>query len=209
MTNVLDELTKSPLWEWLVKNLGSFHFRTKGYPLFPIADFFKIVDMFTPNCIYLFACSDYETVGSFITRFMTNDIFTHAGFITPGEGYNDVCAFHIRTTGITCTHLLSLLKEVDYLAVSKIQLTPEDYKLVTQKILDILKNKEQYQYDFEERLGNGNHKMYCSELIYTTLESTVKLKTEMTLGRESFLPDQAVKSGSIIYSNHPDLKAAA
>ena len=210
---LLDKLSKTAFWEWFVKKyLSSYTLRFFGYPKFPMDDFFKIVDKLDKNKIYCFVCSDYESLGSKVIRSISDSKFTHAGFILPGDDRSIRCV-HMRSTGLHEDHLLSLLREVDYIGVVEPDIKcPEDYGEAKTRLKDIVAREKEYSYDFEERLDNGERKLYCSELVFEVLEdlcTSRNFKPETILGREVFLPDNIVDIGDVVYTNHEDLKAKA
>jgi len=204
---LLDRLSKTAFWEWFVKKyLSSYTLRCFGYPTFPMEAFFTIVDKLEKGKIYCFVCSDYESLGSKLIRTITDAKFTHAGFIIPGTDRTTRCV-HMRSIGMQNEHPLSLLREVDYIAIVEPQM--KDYQAAKDRLEDILKNPSRYQYDFEERLDNGPYKWYCSEMIFTVLANlctSPNFKSETILGREVFLPDNIVDIGNVVYTNHAGLR---
>lgn len=204
---LLDKLSKTRSWEWFVKKyLSSYTLRWFGYPKFPMEDFFKIVDTLDKEKVYCFVCSDYESLGSKVIRSITDSKFTHAGFIIPDGDRNTRCV-HMRSSGLQVDHLLSLLREVDYIAI--VDPAVSSYKEAKIRIKDVLANPKEYSYDFEEKLDNNPYKMYCSELIYKVLMGicwSPKFKPQVILGREVFLPDNIVDIGEVVYTNHAGLQ---
>lgn len=210
---LLDKLSKTAFWEWFVKKyMSSYTLRNFGYPKFPMSDFFTIVDKLDKDKIYCFVCSDYESLGSKIIRSISDSKFTHAGFILPGDDRSIRCV-HMRSIGLQNDHLLSLLREVDYIAVVEPDIKcPEDHLEARDRLQAILNHESEYYYDFEERLDNGPRKLYCSELIFDVLGglcTSRNFKPETILGREVFLPDNIVDIGDVVYTNHEDLAAHA
>jgi len=208
---LLDKLSKTAFWEWFVKKyMSSYTLRCFGYPKFPMEDFFTIVDKLDKNKIYCFVCSDYESLGSKLIRTITDAQFTHAGFIIPGNDRTIRCV-HMRSIGLQHDHLLSLLREVDYIAVIEPDIKcPEDHEEAMMRLQSILENEDEYSYDFEEKLDNGARKLYCSELIFRVLDdlcTSRNFKPETILGREVFLPDNIIGIGDVVYTNHAELRA--
>ena len=202
---LLDKLSKTALWEWIVKNcMSGLTTRIYGYPKFPMEDFFKIVDLMKPDALYAFACSDYKTIGSGSIRTISDALFTHSGFITNGKD-RDTEVIHMRTTGLNREHMLALLREVDYFAVVEIPLlSGQMLNMVRRRIEESWLKRKELVYDYEERLGNDQNKLYCSEYVLTLCKDacTIAPKMSTILGREIFAPDNILDIGRVVYSNH-------
>jgi hypothetical protein len=105
-------------------------------------------------------------------------------------------------------HLLKLLREIDYLAVVAIELDPDSYRRVQTKMQYVINHKDQFYYDYAQELDNQGMEWYCSEMIYALLQGYVEdpdFKARKILGRKVFAPDQVLKIGKVIYTNHPSL----
>ena len=202
---ILDKLSKTAFWEWFTKKfLSSATTRVFGYPKFPMEDFFKIVDLLKPGRLYAFVCSDYSSVGSGAIRTVSNAIFTHAGMIQNGKD-RTTRIIHMRSIGLQLNHMLTLLREVDYFAVVEIRLKyAEDYSKACARMDASWASRGSLVYDFEERLGNGLNKVYCSEYVLNVCGDicSTKPKTQTILGREVFAPDNILDIGKVVYSNH-------
>ena len=207
---ILNSLSKTDVWKWFVENYLDITLRTSGYPLFPIEDFFRIIDLAAADrdAVYCFGSSDYKTLGSLAVRKISNSQLSHAGFLMP-DTYKTSAVFHIRTSGIHLEHLLSLLKEIDYLIVVRVALDSQRAKEAHRRMNDIITNKEKYHYDFSESLDNGQYQLYCSEMITSVLKDLIPMTPRVVLGKTVFLPDQVTELGKVIYSNHPQVKMAA
>ena len=203
---ILDRISKTAFWAWFTKTiLSGATTRVWGYPKFPMTDFFKLVDLMQPGKLYAFACSDYSSIGSEVIRGADSDaIFTHGGMIENG-GDRTTKVLHMRSIGMQLDHMLSLLREVDYFAVVEIDLKGESFVQIAQTRMDqAWQHKAQYTYDFEERLDNDPHKVYCSEFVLSICGDLcrIKPKTQTILGREVFAPDNILELGKVVYSNH-------
>jgi hypothetical protein len=202
---LLDKLSKTDFWKWFVKNfMTGLTTRIYGYPQFPMEDFFKIVDLMKPDCLYAFACSDYKSIGSSSIRAVSNSLFTHAGVILNAKD-RDTKVIHMRSDGLNREHMLALLREVDYFAVIEIPLVGKQaLDVVKSRIESTWMRRKDLVYDFEERLGNDQNKLYCSEYVLTLCGDlcVTKPKTMTVLGREVFAPDNILDIGKVVYSNH-------
>ncbi len=116
--------------------------------------------------------------------------------------------FHMMGDGPITEHALELLREIDYLAIVAVELSPQNYKEASRRIAYIMHNSENFFYDYSQRLDNEGNKLYCSEMIYAVLDGMVDdpdFEAREILGRKAFAPDQILKIGKVVYTNHPDL----
>ena len=202
---LLDKLSKTAFWEWFVKNcMSGLTTRIYGYPKFPMEDYFKIVDAMKPDALYAFVCSDYKSIGSGSIRAVSDALFTHAGLIINGKD-RDTKVIHMRTTGLNREHMIALLREVDYFAVVEIHLlSKQSLDLVKTRIESTWLKRQELIYDYEERLGNDQNRLYCSEYVLTLCKDVCSITPKMStvLGREVFAPDNILDIGKVVYSNH-------
>ena len=202
---ILDKLSKTAFWEWFTKKfLSSATTRVFGYPKFRMEDYFRIVDLMRPGRVYAFACSDYSSVGSQTIRTISNAVFTHGGMVESGRD-RTTKVLHMRSVGLQYDHMLSLLREVDYFAVVEIPTNASsDCTIVRDRMINAWVNRKNFTYDFEEKLGNDQNKVYCSEFVLNICGDLcrIKPKTQTILGREVFAPDNILDLGKVIFSNH-------
>lgn len=183
--------------------LAHFTFRFSGYPTFPMIDFYKIIDAIKENGpgIYAFSSTDTKALaGKIIRAFVKGGKYSHSGLIL-ADDYRETHILHMKGNGLNYDHLLSLLREVDYLTVVKLPVS--DLQKATRRIQDVLDHQDLITYDYETKLANGN-KLYCSELIHLVCNGLVDdpdFKESLIAGRKIFDPDAVIKSGNIIYSN--------
>lgn len=210
--NLLRWFGRSKLWKWFAQNVvAHFTFRVMSYPSFPMEDFFDLVDLLGKGgkqTIYCFASSDHASLASVMIRKVTGSgVFSHAGILLPGTA-RGTHTLHMLGEGPECYHLLELLRQLDYFAVVAVDLNLGDYREARKRIQHILNNKEKFQYDYAQELHNGGNKLYCSEMVYAVLQGLVEdpdFKARRLLGRKVFDPDQVLKIGRLVYTNHPDL----
>jgi hypothetical protein len=208
---IFDKFSKTALWRWFAgRYIGGLTFRLMGYPKFPMEDFFDLVDLMSKykNTVFCFTSSDYDSLASILIRKVTKaGRFSHAGVIYPGMA-RGTRALHMEGQGPICKHLLDQLRQIDYLGVVAVPMSPENYRTAVTRMEEIIHNKDRYQYDYEQRLTNAPSKLYCSEMVYRILDGLVDdpdLRARNLLGRMVFDPDQVLKIGKLIYTNHPKL----
>ena len=196
LNKIFKWFSRTRVWLWFARNvMAHFTFRIMGYPSFPVEKFFDLVDLMrkSKNKIYCFASTDHASLASWLIRNATGGgQFSHAGLILPGTP-RGTKVLHMMGAGVVEIHALSLLREIDYLAIVEVELTPEGYKQAYRKIQYIQNHKSKFEYDYQQELQNGGHKLYCSEMIYAVLDGLVDdpdFKARNLLGRKVFPPDR-------------------
>lgn len=215
MKKLLNWLITTKAWLWFAsKYVSHFNFRAMGYTKFPMDEFFKITTLICAasckkNTIFTFVSSDYDSLASKLIRFTAGGgLFSHAGIILPSTNLEDFKILHMKGQGPTIWHILQLLKEIDYLVINEIELTPENYDIAMQRIDYIKVNKYRISYDYQQDLGTIDS-LYCSEANYLILKGLVSdpdLIPRNILGKLVFDPDSMLKIGKVIYSNHPKIR---
>lgn len=208
--NFLDWINRTKLWEDFFKALGKYNIRFRGYPLFQMSDYFKIVDILKQNKYYVFVTTDSKSVSSILIKEavkISSDTayFSHAGHIFYG-GERNTKLLHMRDVGLIEQLAIDYLKQVDYFCVIELPIKNENKAEVERRITEIKKNIKNIVYDWEQDLTNGDSIIYCSELIYKNFKGLVdspNFKPRMMFGRLVFDPDILLGCGKIVYSNHP------
>jgi hypothetical protein len=202
---------RTAFWKWIAQHvIAHMTFRVMSYPSFPMEDFFEVLNKMSANknTIYCFASSDHASLASLLIRRVTRSgVFSHAGVVIPA-GARGCKVLHMMGEGPQHEHLLDLLREIDYFALVAVELSKAEHDAVMRKINYIIANKEKFYYDYTQELNNGDNKLYCSEMIYAVLDGYVHdpdFKARNILGRKVFDPDQVVKIGKVVYTNHPKL----
>jgi len=202
-------------WRWVAGNIiAHFTFRVWGYPEFPMADYFKIIDVIgvsqvarNRRAVYGFSCSDHQSLASKLIRWVTGGRgkYSHSGWILPDQDRNTK-AMHMQGNGLVIEPLLDVLKRVDYFTLVEIALPQDGYERAQKRIAYIMNNQLGIKYDYAQTLNNGP-KIYCSELVYIVCREaidSINILSKPIWGRRVFDPDAVIKLGDIIYTNHPD-----
>ena len=194
---------------YLTEFIGKFSVK----PKFPMEDIHHLVNNVfgnsDTNSIYTFASTNTNHVMSWLIRKVTNDSrFSHAGLIIfDSEGWP--FAVHMQPKGLVVEDLLSLLRHIDYICINEVKMSLENYETAVKRLNTLIDKSCELEYDFSQRMENGEDKFYCSEANYYVLEGLVDdvdLKTDLLYGISTFIPEQVTKVGDMVYSNHPDLK---
>lgn len=192
---------------YLTEFIGKFSVK----PKFPMEDIHHLVNNVfgnsDTNSIYTFASTNTNHVMSWLIRKVTNDSrFSHAGLIIfDSEGWP--FAVHMQPKGLVVEDLLSLLRHIDYICINEVKMSLENYETAVKRLDTLIEKASELEYDFSQRMENGEDKFYCSEANYYVLEGLVDdvdLTTEMLYGISTFVPEKVTKVGEVVYSNHPD-----
>jgi len=207
-------MTTKP-WVWISdKIIGQMTFRMMGYPRFPIGSYHDICrDILKkePNTFYTFASTDSLSLASILIRYIVgkgNFNFTHAGIFVL-EDNEPPKIMHMKGEGLLFWDLLELLREIDYICINKIILSPENYIVAKGRIKYLVDNRDKLKYDYAQRIGYKKNKFYCSEtnfFIFDGLTSDSDLQPEILHGIKTFSPDKVTKIGEVAYSNHENIK---
>jgi hypothetical protein len=212
----IDWLDNTTAWEKLFSTLNLYNIRLKGYPDFPMSDYFKIVDKAKPTSHYIFLSTDSKSLSSIVIKgvvktFGSNSsqggLFSHAGLVF-FNGDRNTTLMHVRDVGLIEQPMIDFLKQIDYLCVIKLPIKKKHDPVIDIRIADLRKRAKYIEYDWAQHLDNDENKIYCSELIYDLFKNLVdspNFKPRMMLGREVFDPDLLITCGEIIYTNHPKL----
>jgi len=208
----LDWFLATKLWAKIGMFCAKTTTRFQDYVSFPIDDYFKIVDMIDPSNYYIFLTTDTKTLSATLIKTLVSTtgkkgLFSHGGLIL-FDGYKNTKAMHVDHNGFQYQSLLSHLKEVDYLAVIKIPVKDENKEKVNNRIENLKERAKYIQYDWAEKLDNGENKIYCTEELYMIFKDLVdnpKFQPRQIANRLVFDPDSLLEMDlEIIYCNHPD-----
>jgi len=210
----LNWLTKTQIWKDFFEWLGVYCLRLKGYPLFQISDYFKIIDRMEQGNYYVFMSTDTKLLSSILikgaVRFSSGTgYFSHAGHIFL-DGDRNTRLLHMRSVGLVDQLAIDFLKQIDYFCIVELPIKEENKKEAQRRIDEVRKNAKFIQYDWSQDLTNGDKLLYCSELLYENFKDLVdspNFTPRMMFGRWIFDPDILLDCGKIIYSNHPDFPA--
>lgn len=205
---------KTSLWEASLKAINNLEYNISGgSPSFHMRDYHKIVDEILHqdygHNIYTFATADQSSPISTAIRKLTGGDFNHAGFIFidfDGLPY----AFHVTTQGLVIEDLLEVLRDVDYICINKLELSPENFKKAIERREHLKALKDSIEYDYSITLNDTGDKFYCSEASFFILDGLyddIDLKPEIIYGRKVFSPSKVTKLGKVIYNNHPSFKS--
>ena len=182
--------------------------RLKGYPKFPIDNYFKIRDIIrkNPDEIYCFVGCDNHSVATILQRLFYKFWWGHSGFVELGED-GEIYISHVRKRLIYTT-LLSYLKEVDNFALLKLPLEEEEKTLVKKKIKKLKESRclykvrdnlyrlEQYKDDnFWET--NDVFYFYCSEYQYFVCLNM--MTDSWKNGRKRFTTDDLYNNAIVVF----------
>ena len=194
-------LTYTRFWVWLCVNvLGKVKLRWKGYPEFPIEKYDEILTLIQKDKklngpgVYVFVSCDTKSLSSIAIRIASRAFWSHAGFVTGKH------VLEMLSPGLTYRHLLCALKESDYFAVGRVEMSSEAESYIFSRQRELIRDREQIKYDFQQFLG-GPHK-YCSELVYEECKryaTNPNFKPHMEYGRMVFEPDDLYRSMRIIF----------
>lgn len=211
----IDWLDTTKAWEEFFKTLNKYNIRFKGYMLFPMSDYFKIMDKLTTNDHYIFLSTDTKSLSSIVIKGIVQNFstdskgyFSHAGVIF-FKGDRDTTIMHMRDVGLIEQPLIDFLKRVDYFAVIKLPIKKNSDDIVHTRIESLRKVAKYIEYDWEQHLDNDQNKIYCSEMIYNLYKELVdspNFHPRKIMDRDVFDPDTLLQCGDLVYCNHPDIK---
>lgn len=208
----LDWVNHTQIWEDFFKAVGKYNLRFKGYTLFKMSDYFKIVDTLEPDKYYVFLSTDAKSISSIMIKEAvkisseTIGYFSHAGHIFYGDD-RSVKLLHVRDVGLIDQLAIDFLKQVDYFCVIELPIKEENKKEVERRINEVKEDAINIVYDWQQDLTNGDSIIYCSELVYKNFKDLVdspNFKPRNMFGRVIFDPDILLNCGKIVYSNHPN-----
>lgn len=212
----IDWLDSTEAWEKFFYTLNQYNIRFKGYPYFPMADYFKIIDKTDTTSHYIFLSTDTKSLSSIVIKDVVKKfgpdtspegLFSHAGIVF-FKGDRDTTILHVRDVGLIEQPMIEFLKQIDYLCIIKLPIKKKYDNIIDIRIEDLRKRAKYIEYDWEQHLDNDKNKIYCSELIYDLFKDLVdnpNFEPRMILGRKVFDPDLLIDCGEIIYTNHPKL----
>lgn len=209
----LNWFLKTSFWKAIGNFCAICNLRFLGYPIFPIDDHFKIVDLMDPEKYYVFLSTDTKTIASiliktsvaFTNKSSTYGLFSHAGLILP-SGDRTTKVMHVNHAGFQYQSLLTLLKEIDYLAIVELPVKENSREIIDQSIKTL--KEVEIEYDWELSLDNNAYHIYCSEMLYMLFKNVIdnpNFKPRLISGKLYFDPDILLKTGKIVYTNHPKL----
>jgi hypothetical protein len=199
-------LSKLPIWEWFCsKILAVYTTRIKGYPTFPIEKYQEVIwaiqnfNKDHKQCVYFFVLSDKKSLAAKLIN-AVGCRWTHAGVICADPNY----ILEMKPEGLVKRHILYALRECDYFAVVAYQV--QDIEKYYRGLGEIEEQKDEFRYDFEQHLENGNKVFYCSEFIYALLVPSNNavndmIQTSQIYGREVFSPDDVYDWGTKIFQH--------
>ena len=224
MSNIYGKFLNWFLNTWFWAKVGifcaRFTFRWFDYTLFPVDDYFKILDKLEPSkedfdSHYIFLSTDTKTLSSMLIKLSVsltgsqNGLFSHAGLILV-DGDRNTKAMHVNHAGFQYQSLLAHLKEFDYLAVIKLPIKKGCESIIQQRVEVIKAETKKIVYDWQESLDNDQYHIYCSEMLYMIFKDLVddpNFKPRIISGKYYFDPDLLLNvGGEMIYCNHPNVK---
>jgi hypothetical protein len=221
---LLKRFARSRFWKWFAsKYVAHLTFRTMGYTKFPMTDYFKMVDLAKPGRVYGFASIDTDSLAAkVIKRIVPGKTLTTHGGVIRFDGDRASIIAHMKGKGLVVVHPLDVLRENDYFAVIEVPVVKGGEEEVNRRLDWCIANKARIKYDFPQELNkrhigslmkkerklSADLLVYCSEFfreLFLGLATDSDFKPIKVLDREAFDPDTIIKSGKVVYTNHPDL----
>lgn len=200
------KILASKMWKYIV----SLNPRLKGYPRFPLEEYFTIRDIIRndPTSIYCFVGVDNASIAVRLQRKAVGVYWSHSGFVYL-DADNELSAKHVRWLGLLNWKLLRYLKECDEFALIKLPLNYFEMNIVNKKLEKLNKAKIKYvirdnidreeQYTRRDSWETQNRfKMYCSEYQYFVCQGLMSSDV-WAYGKSKFTPDDVYKGGIIVW----------
>jgi hypothetical protein len=132
---------------------------------------------------------------------------SHAGVVIKG-GDRDSKAFHMMNYGMIYEPLIEFLKRIDSFGLVEVKLTKDQYREAMRRVDCMIEEKEKYEYDFAQELGNGHYLQYCSEIILRLIGEYIEDEkgVRFVLGRNVFDARSVLSIGDLIYTNSKKLR---
>jgi hypothetical protein len=201
----LEKILASKIWKYVV----SLTPRLKGYPKFPLENYFKLREIVRsdPKSIYCFVGVDNASISVKLQRKMVGVYWSHSGFVYL-DADNELSIKHVRWFGLLNWKLLKYLKECDEFALIKLPLNYFEMGTVNKKLEKINRSKVRYsirdnihredQYTRKDSWETQDRfKLYCSEYQYFVCQGM--MSDAWAYGKSRFTPDDVYKGGVVVW----------
>jgi hypothetical protein len=210
LNKIVAWFTRTRFWVWFAeKYIGHFTFRTMGYTKFPIERYFEMVDAIAEPGFYAFVSTDVDSLASRLIRFTVGSgaKYSHGGLVFHG-GDRHTSVMHMKAKGLKSDHLLRVCHEADYVTLVKVPVPEEKMGEVRRRIAEFVERRKQITYDYTQEMNDNDWNIYCSEFYYRIFNGIVDdpdIQPTVIAGRKVFDPNQIVRIGKVVFSNHPEV----